>query len=288
MYQDYHYKTTNKGSIAYRTIGPDDGEPILYFTGGQSSRLDGLQFTEELEKLNIRLFTFDRPGIGASTNFVNRTLFDWADIVFELCQQLGIQKTSVFGLSGGGPHALALAYKYPDFVKNVSLISSASPWGYKGRYKGLWFPIKVIYFMAKHKPKMMVKILHSQHKSLLNKEAYKKQLKQYLPEADKDLFQRKPKVLDLFIDSGIEAYKNGITGDLDEWRIYVSPWGFELSEINRPINLWYGRYDKQAPYHMGQYMKNLLPQASLKVVEDGGHLSTINNHIEAILQELIQ
>lgn len=95
-------------------------------------------------------------------------------------------------------------------------------------------------------------------------------------------------ILDLFIDSGLEAYKNGIAGDLDEWRIYVSPWGFELSDFSRPITLWYGRHDKQAPYYMGQYMKKLLPQASLKVVEDGGHLSTINNHIEAILKELCQ
>ncbi len=280
--------TLNDGRIlAFRKYGDINGVPILYFTGGQSSRFDGEQFEAVLKKVGVCLYTFDRPGTGESTISPTRTLLDWADDVHEFCIHKNLNKVSVFGLSGGGPHVLALAYKYPNLVNKVSLISSSSPWGYRGRYRKLWFPIKVIYFIAKHKPSMMKSILEYQRRSLEDVEKFEKQMSQSLPKPDKELFLKNANILQTFRKSSVEAYKNGIDGDLIEWQLYVNDWGFLLKDIKQHINLWYGLYDKQAPYYMGEYLDKNLSNSTLRIVEDGGHLSTINNHIELILKQLI-
>src|ERR1019366_5590966 len=55
-------------TLAYMDRGPRSGTPILYFHGFQGSRLERVPGLDEiLAKLNIRLISPDRPGIGLST-----------------------------------------------------------------------------------------------------------------------------------------------------------------------------------------------------------------------------
>ena len=41
-------------------------------------------------------------------------------------------------------------------------------------------------------------------------------------------------------------------------------------------------FDQNAPVDMGHYLDSQFPNSQLTVVPDGGHFSTINNHIGAI------
>src|ERR1019366_2003738 len=55
-------------TLAYMDRGPRTGTPFLYFHGFQGSRLERVPGLDEiLAKLNIRLISPDRPGIGLST-----------------------------------------------------------------------------------------------------------------------------------------------------------------------------------------------------------------------------
>ena len=52
------------------------------------------------------------------------------------------------------------------------------------------------------------------------------------------------------------------------------------------MGLWYGQFDQNAPVGMGYYLDSQFPNSHLTVVQDGGHFSTINNHIGEIFEYL--
>lgn len=273
--------------LGYAQYGLLTGYPVFYFTGGQSSRIDGKQFSSKAEALKIRLITVDRPGMGLSDFLPNRQFLDWPSDVAALADHLEIDTFSVFGLSGGGPHALACAYKLPDRVIRVGIVSGAAPFDMPNRSKNMWMPIKIMYFLASKFPKLHRQALNAQAKSLSDPEKFMKQMKMGLPEPDQVFLERDEESGKNFIQAGIEGYRNGIEGDAWEWQLYVSPWNFDLESIQQPAFLWFGAVDGMVPAAMGEYMHAKLPNSQLKIVPDGGHLSTIHNYINEILLRMI-
>lgn len=261
----------------------DSGTPIFFFTGGQSSRLDGRQFDGLCKELSIHLITVDRPGIGLSTLSPLRTFLDWPDDVEELANYLSLKKFSVFGLSGGGPHTLATVYKIPNRVRKAAVVSGTAPMSMPNRSKGMWFPIRVMFFLARYLPWFHRKALDSQAKMILNQEKYLKQMQMGLPTPDMKLLTEFPEVGTQYLEAGIEGYRNGTEGDFCEWQLYVKNWGFELHDVSKEVALWYGEFDGMAPPHMGRYLAKELPNSILNIVPDGGHFSTIHNYIRDIL-----
>ena len=87
--------------LGYAEYGDSLGFPIFYFHGGQESRLSSKFMDSAALRLNIRLISPDRPGIGISTFQANRRFIDWGNDISQLADSLGLSKYSVFGLSGG-------------------------------------------------------------------------------------------------------------------------------------------------------------------------------------------
>lgn len=274
--------------LGYAEYGDSLGYPIFYFHGGQESRLSSGFMDNTAKRLNLRLISPDRPGIGLSTFQANRTFLDWGNDIAKLADSLNIERYSVFGLSGGAPHVLAVVLKDSARVDNASIISGATPYNYKGTLKGMWFPVKLIHlFASQRNEKQLRKFIHNDFKSLVNKpDKRMKQFQSYLPKPDKRLLTEHPEYGWEFINGSIESYRQGIDGVVQEWKLYVADWQMDLSEIHFPIALWYGKNDKMAPYYRGHYYNRTLDNSTLKLIPDEGHFSLIRNHLEEILIEL--
>ncbi len=120
-------------TLAWAEYGVPDGRSVLFFHGGNDSRLAGRLLADAATRANVRLICPDRPGYGASTFSAGRTFLDWANDVGHLTDGLGITGYRVVGHSGGGPHALACAHSHPGRVQSVATVSSPAPQG-----KGVW------------------------------------------------------------------------------------------------------------------------------------------------------
>ena len=240
------------------------------------------------KKLNIRIISPDRPGIGISTFQENRKFLDWGNDIPQLADSLGLIKYSIFGLSGGAPHVLACIIADSTRIVNASIISGATPYDYKGTLKGMWFPVKLIHWFASmKKDKQLRKFIRNDFEGLINKpERRMKQFQKYLPKPDRTLMINHPEYGWEFIDGSKESYRQGIDAVVQEWKLYVSDWQIKLNTIRFPINLWYGSEDKMAPIYRGNYYDDELPNSSLKVVENEAHFSLIRNYLEEILLEL--
>lgn len=274
--------------LGYTEYGDSKGYPIFYFHGGQESRLSSKFMDSTAKNLNIRIISADRPGIGLSTFQENRQFLNWGNDISELANFLGLNKYSIFGLSGGAPHVLACIISDASRIENASIISGAAPYDYKGTLKGMWFPVKLIHWIASwKKDKQLKKIIQNDFEGLVNKPENRiKQFQNYLPAPDKKLMTEHPEYGWEFIEGSIESYKQGIDGVVQEWKLYVSDWGMDLKTIQIPLTLWYGSDDKMAPVHRGIYYQKYLPNATLKIIKNEGHFSLIRNHLQEILIEL--
>lgn len=288
MTTDNKITLANGRIIGYVEYGDSTGYPVFYFHGGQESRLSSKFMDSIANNMNVRVISPDRPGVGLSTFQENRQFLDWGKDIAELANSLGLEKYSIFGLSGGAPHVLSCLISDSSRITNASIVSGATPYNYKGTLKGMWFPVKIIHWFASwENGKQLKKFIQNDFDGLVKKpEKRIKQFQSYLPKPDKKLMTDHPEYGWEFIEGSKESYRQGIDAVVQEWKLYVSDWNMDLSSIYFPIKLWYGAKDKMAPVNRGYYYHNVLPKSTLKVFENEGHFSLIRNHLEEILTEL--
>jgi pimeloyl-ACP methyl ester carboxylesterase len=278
--QNQIFQLSDGRNLGFAEYGPADGLPILYFTGG------GRWFEESASRNHIRLIVPDRPGFGLSTLLPNRQLLDWPNDVIELADFLSLETFSLFGLSGGGPHVLATLHEASARVKKAALVSATAPPEMPNKNVGMWPPVSLIFYTAEKFPAINRFLLKQMANFYSDEKQMMKRMKQTLPPPDVALIIERPEIIQIFSEATREAHRNGVDADAWEWQLYVNPWDFQLQDIQKEIGLWYGKYDQQVPVAMGRYLQAQLPNSHLVEVEDGGHFSTINNHIDEIFAYL--
>lgn len=99
--------TDNGRQIRIHEAGQFDGVPVLVQRGTpQSGRLYE-RWVEDAQSRSIRLISYERPGYGGSTAQRGRSVASAANDVAAIARELGIDRLLTWGVSGGGPHALA-------------------------------------------------------------------------------------------------------------------------------------------------------------------------------------
>jgi pimeloyl-ACP methyl ester carboxylesterase len=96
-----------------------------------------------------------------------------------------------------------------------------------------------------------------------------------LPQADRDLLDRRRDIRDALRDDGVEATKQGVDGVAHEAWLFVQPWGFDVSEISVPVVIWHGDDDRNAPLAHAQALAAKIPNAELIVWTGMGHLTSL-------------
>ncbi|MDH3303442.1 MAG: alpha/beta hydrolase [Acidimicrobiia bacterium] len=137
-------------TLAYAEWGDGSGLPIFHYHGSSSSRPEHLLQAEVLD--GVRLVTIDRPGHGLSDFQPERTLLDWPEDVAALADKLEIDRFAVSGWSAGGPNALACAYRIPERLTGVGLISSVGPYDRPAATAGMDRFNKVALAMSRRVP----------------------------------------------------------------------------------------------------------------------------------------
>lgn len=119
--------TPDGRTLAYELGGDPGGVPVVYQHGVPGSRLRQPLDRGLWARLGVRAVTYDRPGYGGSTPLSGRTVADCAADVAALADELSLERFCVLGVSGGGPHALAVATLAPERVAAAALVVPAAP-----------------------------------------------------------------------------------------------------------------------------------------------------------------
>ena len=234
--------------------------------------------------LGVRLLSPDRPGIGLSTFQPGRRLLDWPADVAAMTDALGIDRFAVMGWSCGGPYAAVCGARMSDRVTAVGLLSSAVPLDLVGTTKGLARDDRLLLFLVRWAPRLAAALLRVTIGQATERRLYR-EIRRSFPAVDRAALEERGSIGDAvaFVK---ESMRQGAQGCLQDYRVFGSPWGFDLSEVTVPVQIWEGEEDNTGPPEYRELLLRHLPRAQLSLVPGEGHLSLLQHQAPAILSHL--
>jgi pimeloyl-ACP methyl ester carboxylesterase len=262
--------------LGYAQYGQPDGEPILYFHGHPGSRLEASLAHEAAAASGFRVIALDRPGCGLSDFQQGRSITDWPADVEEATDALGINSFSVAGASGGGPYALACAWRLPGRVVRAAVISGVGPFHVPRITKGMRWQNRIFFPLAARWPALARVLMRSMRRNVISRpERTLEALARAMSPADADIVRR-PEVRPLLIADITEAFRQGAEGAAHDMVLLGRPWGFSLREIKQEVFLWQGETDTLVPPAMGRYQTEQIPRSHGTTVPGAGHLLMVD------------
>ncbi|HEX6919748.1 MAG TPA: alpha/beta hydrolase [Actinomycetes bacterium] len=272
-------------TLCFAEWGDPDGFPVFALHGTPGGRLNRHFDESRYAEAGARVITYDRPGYGRSDRHPGRVVVDCVADVVAIAEALGIDRFSVTGGSGGGPHALAVAARLPDRVVRARCAVGCAPYPAEGLD---WFegmdPINVTEFgwalegeatlvpnIERELAEMAARVAEDPSK-LLGDDVD-------LAEADRAVLARGE--IGAVIREAIEDLaRGGAWGWVDDDLAFTKPWGFDVSEITVPVEVRFGVKDVLVPAAHGWWLGEHVPGARV-VAEDGeGHLGDPDRVVE--------
>ena len=268
-------------SLGYAEWGNASGFPLVHFHGSSSSRLE--HPVQQGVLAGVRLVTIDRPGHGLSDFQPERRLLDWPQDVAALADHLGIERFAVSGWSAGGPYAVACAYRIPERLTAVGLVSSFGPYDRPGATAGMDRFNKVALAMARRMPWAVTRRVTGVMGRAFAKDPEGAAGRRFAsaPAPDQQALSDR-RATDMLLASMVESFRAGSDGSAWEARLFTLPWGFRLQDIAVPVALWHGDADINSPVGTGEYLSRTIPHASLTVFPDEGHFFILKRWGEII------
>jgi pimeloyl-ACP methyl ester carboxylesterase len=274
--------------LTYAEWGDREGAPVISIHGTPGSRLDRPYDEEEIKDLGIHLITYDRPGYGASDRRQGRRIVDCVSDVADIADELGIERFAVTGGSGGGPHVLAVAARLGDRVTRAQCHVGLAPFGLDDLdfFQGMDPEnVRELEWALEGEDRLAVECAREAQEYLLRlAEDPASILENFdLPESDLAILAD-PRDQEITRQSSAEMFANGLWGWIDDDLAFVQPWGFDVREIDVPVEIRFGADDVLVPASHGHWLGAHVPGA--RVIKDtgGGHLTSPDDAIERLRQ----
>jgi pimeloyl-ACP methyl ester carboxylesterase len=268
-------------TLAYETFGEADGRPVFFQHGTGDSRLARHPDESIAASLGVRLITADRPGVGGSTRKQHRTLLDWSKDAEALVDALGVERFAVAGWSGGGPHALAIAYALGDRVSSATIASSLAPFDDPGtRGMVLNRDLRMIWGLSHLKFVAAVAARVESRASLHDLSKFVDHIGKEAP-ADRAVLSD-PQLHPMFEEEMAEALRQHGLGVLDDMWAFLD-WKFVLEDVKQHVELFVGTSDEILSPEMSDRLASRLADSALHRWEDGGHYAVFA-HWQEFLQ----
>ncbi len=283
-----HCLTLDDGrQLGYVDYGDPNGQPVVLFHGLPGSRLQGHPDRSIPAAAGVRLVAVDRPGYGLSDSQRGRTLLDWPDDVLRLADHLGLERFAVLGVSGGGPYAAACAWKIPERLTTVALVSAMGPIDNAEVIAEMPWLNRLMLALAKWS-EWLVSLPAAALVSLAcyRPDWYLALQNTHLPSVDRAIYVR-PDVQCSIREDMAEAFRLGSQGAVRDIVLLAKSWNFRLQEIDVPVQLWHGEQDTTVPVQIGHALAATLPRCQTRFVPDAGHLLVIEHWLR-ILTDLRQ
>jgi len=262
--------------LGYCVVG--EGEPVLYFHGTASSRLEVLLLQEMATANNLQLIGVDRPGFGLSTFAPRKNLSDFAGDADLLVEHLGFKQVAVLGWSGGGVFALGYVALFPERVTKAVIVGApALPFDAATAHNNSLarFAMKLPWLGMLALNGMRAQVLRANadiDKFLASEEA-KKALKGW-SKADARFFSDKAWVT-LMYGSMAEAFRQGnqsVKAVLQEHMLFMKPWDAPLSKIpSGKVFIWQGTDDTTCRVDNAFKLAKDIPSAHVEIFKGKGH-----------------
>jgi pimeloyl-ACP methyl ester carboxylesterase len=244
--------------------GPDSGTSgltVLWHHGSPQTGALPDPLRAAAADRGIRLLSYGRPCYGGSSPDPGRSIGSAASDVARFLDAVGVDRFAPMGASGGGPHGLACAALLPERVIAVVTLGGPAPhttdfdW-----YDGMVSPLG---------PRTAAEGRETRARYA------------EIAEFDENSFTAADwRALEgawasLGADAG-QAGRAGPDGMIDDDVALMSPWGFDVRDVETPVLLVHGGDDRVIPVTHSHWLVQRLPSPELWLRPRDGHISVLH------------
>lgn len=258
-------------------VGDPSGKPVVFLHGGGTGAtgLFATSCDEVARQAGLRILAPDRPGLGASSPKSGRRILDWPDDVRRMADALEIGSFPVVAHCGGSAYALACAWRLPERVSAIRLVSSIAPRALVGKDRRSPLATRATLWLTAKMPNWLLDRALSGVAEGMQRDpdgTYASFLSR-MPASERPLLAS-PSSRDLYRDCVAAAFSQGTAAAIEDLRLIFGDWSVPLTEVRQRVDLWHGERDSTAPPQMARTLADALPNAEVHLVPDAGHLST--------------
>jgi pimeloyl-ACP methyl ester carboxylesterase len=274
--------------VEYWEGGDPAGRPMIMHPGTPATRWLGRWGHQAAVSAGVRLVSVSRPGYGGSTMTAETpSLLTWGKDTATLASHLGMNEYAVFGISGGGPFAVATAIADPAAVRALGIVSGVGPWrlldepstypddreclalldagdvaGARGCIHALaekeWGHLRTLDDDAR-----VDAILAGEDSPLVHDEVYRA----------------------IWADNMRVVLEN-LEGCVFDNLAWGADWDVDPRDVTAPALLWYGSVEDGLP--AGHWYADRIADAELMVFPGEGHIDVCDNHWPEVLGGLLR
>jgi pimeloyl-ACP methyl ester carboxylesterase len=264
-------RLTDGRLLGFAEYGDAAGRPVLCFHREVGSRLLGRALDHEARRMNVRVLSPDRPGLGFSDFQPDRAIADWPADVVEFAEQLGLDRFAVLGVSAGAAYALACAWKLGERVTTTVVAGAALPVSMtadEGNMPAMQRLLSRSTVLAPWTVRPAMTLLAQVSRRA--PEQTVSRMEQSANEADRSVFSQ-PEVRAMLAHSMAETFRSGPKGAAQDIRLVSADWNIPMGEVARPVDIVHGSADAEVTPENARRLADSLSQARFHLVPDAGH-----------------
>ena len=264
--------------------GSADGRVIVVQHGSPGSSHLFQPWIDDAIARGARILAFDRSGYGRSSPDRDRSVGRVAGDVAAIASALGIRRLATWGISGGGPHALAAAALLPDLVVGAASLAACAPYPADGLdWLAGMGEGNVEEFGATLEGRAATEPLAAKAAEGIlasSPAAIADEMRTLLSPVDAAAIDG------AFAEWMFEDMRAGLATGIDGWvdddLAFVQPWGFDVRSIRVPVLLWQGEQDRFVPPGHGRWLAGRIPGVEAHLSPDDGHLTLMTRRIPEV------
>jgi pimeloyl-ACP methyl ester carboxylesterase len=262
-------------ALEVHELGEPDGFPVLFHHGTPGS---GTLY-ERWRTPGVRLLGYDRAGYGGSTRSPGRSVADVVADVTAVVDALGLERFATWGLSGGGPHALACAALFDERLTAAASVAGVAPYDVDDLdwLAGMGEGNQREFALVLAGEGALRPALEDERGGLLGlgAEELRAGMDPHLGEADRRALTGE--LATYFHGNMSHGLADGVDGWVDDDLAFARPWGFDVERIERPVLVLQGGDDLMVPPGHGRWLARRIPGADARIEDEHGHLTLVQH-----------
>ena len=283
MYEEYELAASDGRRLQVGLLGPRTGTTVVVHHGTPAAA-SLVRLFEGATTAGVLLIAISRPGYGASSRQPGRNVAAAVADVDAVLDALGRERYVAVGWSGGGPHALACAaLDAPRCAAAWSLAGPAPAVADIDWLAGMASDNVEEFTLAREGGRAFEEALNAAAVTMraTSPADLATLLGPLVGEVDRTALAA-PRVAEIMASAAAQGLGEDAAGWIDDDRGLLAPWGFDLSRIGVPVEVWYGDQDAMVPPAHGAWLAAHIPGAREVHRPAAGHISLVVDNLASL------
>jgi pimeloyl-ACP methyl ester carboxylesterase len=286
---EFHVELPDGRRLQVTVDGDPNGPVVIIHHGTPSGAVFHPPWVEDAHAKGLRLALYARAGYGTSTRKAGRVVADAATDAAAVADALDAPRFLTWGLSGGGPHALACAALLPDRVVAAATLSGVAPYDAEGLdfLAGMGEGNITEFGIVVEQGEAGIRPLATEELAGMANASVEELVEQMTPFCSAvDIRELRDGFGATMVAQTYDGSRLGPDGWIDDDLAFVRPWGFDLADIRVPVLLKQGREDLMVPLGHGEWLAAHIPEVDARFADTDGHLTPVTSGIGEVHQWL--